>query len=211
MIFERRGLSIVLSSPSGAGKSTLSRQLLALEPDLKPSISVTTRAPRGEEQEGKDYYFISHARYKEMIEEEELLEYAMVHDNGYGTPRAFVENVLKTGKDILFDLDWQGAQQLRQSLPSDLVTVFILPPSGKELRRRLISRATDRPDVVEKRLKNAPAEINHWPEYDYVLINNDVNDCMHNLRSILQAERIRRRRQLGLVPFIKTLIKDLEA
>lgn len=202
MYFSRRGLMFILSSPSGAGKTTLAKMLLNTEDNLVPSVSVTTRPMRVGETHGKDYYFLSPNEYDEMIEREELLEHAIVHDNGYGTPRAFVEDSLNEGKDIIFDIDWQGAQQLRHNVPQDLVTVFILPPNPDELRRRLTGRGTDSSDVIEKRLSKAFLEMSHWGEYDYILINDNPEQCYNDLKAILNAERLRRRRQKGITEFV---------
>ena len=209
MYFSRRGLMLVISSPSGAGKTTLARLLLDSQTDIVSSVSVTTRPMRQGEREGKDYYFTSFEEYQNMIAEEEFLEHAIVHNNGYGTPKKFVEEALSSGKDILFDIDWQGAQQLRHNVPQDLVTIFILPPSGKELRRRLQNRATDSFDVVEARLAKAASEISHWGEYDYILINDSPERCSEDLRAILTAERLRRRRQTGITEFVRHLNKDI--
>jgi len=203
MYFTRRGLMLVVSSPSGAGKTTLARRLLALEEQLVPSISVTTRPMRVGEVEGKDYYFKTMPAYQQMIEDNQFLEHAIVHDNGYGTPKDFVENALSQGQDIIFDIDWQGAQQLRHNVPQDLVTVFIMPPSFAELERRLVGRGTDEQTVIEKRLQKAYAEMSHWGEYDYILINDNPDICVLDLQSILHAERLRRRRQKGITEFVR--------
>ena len=205
MYFERRGLMLVISSPSGAGKTTLVKKLLSTDMNLVPSISVTTRPVRPGERDGKDYYFVSDDTYKSMIDSNQLLEHAIVHDNGYGTPQAFVEEALSSGKDVIFDIDWQGAQQLRHNVSQDLVTIFILPPSGEELRRRLEGRATDDKKVVERRLEKASSEISHWGEYDYILINDDAERCSNDLRAILGAERLRRRRQTDITSFVRQL------
>lgn len=209
MYFTRRGLMFALSSPSGAGKTTLAKILLMSERNLVPSISVTTRPIRKGEVEGKDYFFISPEQYDEMVYENLLLEHAVVHDNYYGTPKQFVEDALSIGKDVMFDIDWQGVQQLRANVPQDLVSVFIMPPDAHELRRRLEGRATDTPEVVEKRLAKASSEISHWGEYDYVLINDDCEKCAENLRMILTAERLKRRRQTGITEFVRNFNKNL--
>jgi guanylate kinase len=200
---------LALSSPSGAGKTTLAKMLLMSDKNLVPSTSVTTREARIGEIDGKDYYFITVEQYEEMAYNNLLLEHAFVHDNYYGTPKQFVEDSLDIGKDIIFDIDWQGVQQLRSHVPQDLVSIFILPPDGKELRRRLEGRATDNPDVVEKRLLKAGSEISHWSEYDYVLINDNPEKCSNDIRSILSSERLKRRRQTGITEFIRNFNKNI--
>ncbi len=205
----RRGLLFVLSSPSGAGKTTLSRQLLAREPDMVMSVSVTTRKPRPGETDGKDYHFISRAQFDEMVKKGELLEYAEVFGNGYGTPIKPVQDWLADGKDVLFDIDWQGTQQIHARMTDDLVRVFILPPSAEELRERLVRRAQDTAAVVAKRMAEASNEISHWAEYDYVLINDDLDQCDRSISAILDAERLRRHRRVGLDTFVKRLRKHL--
>ncbi len=207
MYFTRRGLMLALSSPSGAGKTTLAKILLMSDKNLVSSVSVTTRPPRMGELEGKDYYFITPEQYDAMIQENLLLEHAMVHDNYYGTPQHFVEDALKIGKDVIFDIDWQGVQQLRANVPQDLVSIFIMPPDAKELRRRLENRRTDASDVIEKRLAKAASEVSHWGEYDYVLINDNPEKCSDNIRAILTAERLKRRRQTGITEFIRNFNK----
>ncbi|MDX1540741.1 MAG: guanylate kinase [Geminicoccaceae bacterium] len=192
----------VLSSPSGAGKTTIARRLLASEPELQLSISVTTRPPRPSEVDGRDYHFIDRARYQDMVEARELLEHAVVYDHGYGTPRAPVEALLGAGQDVLFDIDWQGAQQLREVAGEDMTSLFILPPSAVELERRLRQRAQDAEEVVLKRLGRVAADVTHFAEYDYVLINDDIEVSVERARAILTAERLRRRRQPGLVDFV---------
>jgi guanylate kinase len=205
----RRGLMFVLSSPSGAGKTTLSRRLLAGDSGITLSVSATTRPPRQGETEGVDYYFVSPERFAEMVDGDELLEWATVFGNRYGTPRAPVEAALRAGRDVLFDIDWQGTQQLQQTdAASDLVRVFILPPDLAELERRLTSRATDHADVIAGRMARARDEINHWGEYDYILINDDAETCLGEIRAILHAERLRRKRQLGLAAFVRTMLGD---
>jgi guanylate kinase len=203
----RRGLMFVLSSPSGAGKTTLSRRLLAEDGGIMLSVSATTRPPRAGEIDGVDYFFVSLERFAEMVEQEELLEWATVFGNRYGTPRAPVEAALHSGRDVLFDIDWQGTQQLQQTdAASDLVRVFILPPHLAELERRLTSRATDHPEVIAGRMARARDEISHWGEYDYILINDDAEACLAEIRSILHAERLRRKRQLGLASFVRDML-----
>lgn len=198
----RRGLMFVLSSPSGAGKTTIARRLLACEPELRLSISVTTRPKRPGEVDGRDYHFLERATYRRLVEAGELLEHAEVYDHGYGTPRAPVEELLGEGRDVLFDIDWQGAQQLREVAGEDMTSLFILPPSAAELERRLRRRAQDPEEVVLKRLARVAADVTHFAEYDYVLINDDLDLAVERVRAILTAERLRRRRQPGLIDFI---------
>ena len=202
---QRRGLMLVLSSPSGAGKTTLSRQLLDNDKQIQLSVSCTTRARRSSEKDGVDYHFVDTATFSNMIERGEFLEHARVFDHYYGTPRAPVEQALKGGRDVLFDIDWQGTQQLKEKGRDDLVTVFILPPSTRDLERRLITRAQDSPDIVQKRMAKAADEMSHWPEYDYAIINRDIATSLTELKSILTAERLKRERQLGLAAFVKAL------
>jgi guanylate kinase len=206
---QRRGLLLVLSSPSGAGKTTLSRALLAADPNITMSVSVTTRTPRPGEVEGKDYYFTDDAGYAAMEARGDLLEGAKVFGNRYGTPRGPVEAAVKAGRDVMFDIDWQGAQQLAEKMAGDLVRVFILPPSGKALEQRLNTRALDPPDVVARRMAEASAELSHWAEYDYVVVNENVEESLAGLRAILTAERLRRDRQSGLSAFVRGLQKGL--
>ena len=202
----RRGLMLVLSSPSGAGKTTISRALLEAEPNLSMSVSVTTRPPRPGEQDGKDYYFVSVADYERMVRDGELLEHARVFDNLYGTPRAHVERTLSAGRDILFDIDWQGTQKLRAAARDDVATIFVLPPSHEELERRLRSRALDSEEVVRKRMARAADEMSHWPEYDYIIVNRNVEESIAQARAILHAERLREsRRRSGLIDFVNGL------
>jgi guanylate kinase len=200
---KRRGLMLVLSSPSGAGKTTIARRLLEAEPDLVLSVSVTTRPRRPGEAEGVDYSFIDRARFAAMIEDGELLEHAEVYGHGYGTPRAPVDRTLSSGRDVLFDIDWQGAQQLREVAGEDMASVFILPPSTRELERRLRRRAQDPEEVVRRRLDQVAADVTHWAEYDYVLVNSDLDASIRGVRAILAAERLRRRRQPGLAEFVQ--------
>lgn len=205
----RRGLMLVMSSPSGAGKTTLTRRLLAEDDDVEMSVSATTREPRPGEEEGKDYYFVSHERFKEMISEGELLEHAIVFDNRYGTPTGPVVAALKAGKDVIFDIDWQGTQQLMSSASAiDLVRIFILPPSIKALEERLHKRAQDSAETVQKRMEQAESEISHWAEYDYVLINDDLERTYEDLKAIVRAERFRRERRPGMSDFVRRLMEE---
>jgi guanylate kinase len=201
----RRGLMLVLSSPSGAGKTTLSRQLLDNDKQIQLSVSCTTRARRPSEKDGVDYRFIDAASFREMIDRGAFLEHARVFDHYYGTPRAPVVAALESGRDVLFDIDWQGTQQLQEQGRDDLVTVFILPPSTRDLERRLITRAQDSPDIVAKRMAKAADEMSHYAEYDYVIVNRDIATSLTELKSILTAERLKRERQLGLSAFVKAL------
>jgi guanylate kinase len=201
----RRGLMLVLSSPSGAGKTTLSRALLEADGGIIMSVSVTTRGPRPGEIEGHDYHFIGPAKFDALIAGGELLEWACVFDHRYGTPRRLVEATLASGRDVLFDIDWQGTQQLRRQARGDLVSVFVLPPSATELERRLRTRAQDDEAVITRRMVQAAEELNHWPEYDYVVINNDFDRAFAAVKSILTAERLRRDRQSGLSAFVRGL------
>jgi guanylate kinase len=207
-VVARRGMMFVLSSPSGAGKSTLSRMLLD-DPAVELSISVTTRAQRPGEVDGKHYHFIDKLRFDRMVENQELLEWAHVFGNFYGTPRAPVEKVLDAGRDMLFDLDWQGTQQVRERARNDLVSVFVLPPSVPELERRLQARAQDSAAVIRSRMERAGDEMSHWAEYDYVVINNDIDQALKEVREILGAERLRRERQIGLSTFVRSLQSEL--
>jgi guanylate kinase len=206
---ERRGLLLVLSSPSGAGKTTLARRLIKADPSISMSVSVTTRPPRSGETDGRDYHFIDEATFKRMREEGELLEWARVFDNFYGTPRAPVETAIKTGHDILFDIDWQGAQQLSEKLKHEVVRVFILPPSAAALEERLRTRAQDPDQVVRRRMAEASGEISHWPEYDYVIVNANLDTSVAGLKAILSAERLRRERLDGLSAFVREMQKAL--
>jgi guanylate kinase len=202
---ERRGLMFVMSSPSGAGKTTISRLLLERESNISLSVSVTTRPPRPGEVDGKDYYFVDPTEFNLMLNRHELLEHAKVFDHYYGTPKAPVEDALAVGEDVLFDIDWQGEQQLKQAARSDLASVFILPPSTEELAKRLQQRAQDSADVVAARMAKAPDEISHWPEYDYIIVNHDIEESVSQVQSILVAERLKRERQVGLTAFVKRL------
>ena len=202
----RRGLLLVLSSPSGAGKTSISRRLLAEETNLTMSVSVTTRSMRPGEVDGTDYHFIDAPRFRAMVEDGDLLEHATVFDNSYGTPRAPVERALAGGTDILFDIDWQGARQLRDSsLQNDVVSVFILPPSAEELHRRLVNRASDSEEVVKNRMAKASGEMEHWDAYDYVLVNRDLDESVAAVRAVLTAERLRKDRQIGMGRFVDTI------
>lgn len=205
----RRGVLLVLSSPSGAGKTTLSRALLDGDDGIRLSISVTTRTPRPGEVDGKDYIFVDAARFEAMRSGGDLLEWARVFGHSYGTPRAPVEAAIARGEDVLFDIDWQGAQQLAEKMAGDLVRVFILPPSGDVLERRLQGRAQDPPEVVAKRMAEASAEISHWAEYDYVIVNADLSQSIEGLQAILAAERLKRDRLLGLSQFVRDLQSGL--
>ena len=202
----RRGMLFVLSSPSGAGKSTIARLLLASDPGLQMSVSATTRPPRPGEEDGVDYHFVDLARFKDMVGDGEFLEWAHVFGHRYGTPKAPVGEILSAGRDVLFDIDWQGAQQLYQQAGGDVVRVFILPPSVGELERRLTARGTDEPEVVAARMARAASEISHWDGYDYVLVNDDVDRCFAQVQHILAAERVKRSRQTGLIGFIRKLM-----
>ncbi|WP_371744835.1 guanylate kinase [Nordella sp. HKS 07] len=208
-VIARRGLLLVMSSPSGAGKTTLSRALLAADQNIRMSVSVTTRPPRPGERDGKDYFFISKERFFEMRDNDEMLEWAEVFGNLYGTPRKAVEEALSQGRDVLFDIDWQGTQQLEQAMGDDLVRIFILPPSTDELRDRLIKRAQDSASVVAKRMAEASREMSHWAEYDYVIVNDDVAGASVEITAILTAERLRRKRRIGLTEFVRGLNKTL--
>jgi guanylate kinase len=203
---KRRGLLIVLSSPSGAGKSTISRMLLDADPDVTMSISATTRPMRPGEVDARDYHFVDEARFKAMIAEGEFAEWAPVFDHHYGSPQGPIKAALKAGRDVLFDIDWQGTQQLHAAMGEDLVRVFILPPSMAELERRLTDRGTDSAATIAGRMQRAAGEISHWAEYDYVLINEDSDTCLAQVRAILAAERLKRWRQGGLVAFVRDLV-----
>lgn len=211
MEFQRRGVMLVIASPSGAGKSSISRALFGADPNIRLSVSVTTRARRTDEVEGKHYYFIDVPTFERMRADGELLESAEVHGNFYGTPRARVEEQLAAGNDILFDIDYQGTLQLYEKCRSDMVTVFILPPSIKELRTRLERRAQDSVGSIEKRLKNARIEMAHYNEYDYVLVNEDLEVSTQRVRSILASARLARERQVNLDSFVKGLQSQIES
>ena len=207
--FLRRGLMLVLSSPSGAGKTTIARALLERDDNISMSVSATTRPKRPGEVSGSDYQFVDLTTFNLMVNRQELLEHAKVFGNYYGTPRALVEASLSEGRDVLFDIDWQGTQQLAQNARDDLVSVFTLPPSTKELHRRLERRAQDPADVVAQRMAKAPDEMSHWAEYDYIIINRDIEDSVTAVQSILVAERLKRERQVGLTDFVKGLREGL--
>jgi guanylate kinase len=202
----RRGLMFILSSPSGAGKTTISHMLLTADDEIKLSVSATTRPKRPGEIDGIDYHFVDDARFDRLVEEDGLYEWAHVFGHRYGTPKGYIRKGLKEGQDFLFDIDWQGTQQLYQKDQQDVVSVFILPPSLGELRRRLEGRAQDSMDVIDRRMDRARAEISHWAEYDYVVINDDVDQCFVKVREILHAERMKRTRQTGLIPFVRGLM-----
>jgi len=205
----RKGFMLVLSSPSGAGKTSLAHQLLEADPGISASTSVTTRPQRASETDGVDYWFVNRAAFEEMRDRGDLLEWANVFGNLYGTPKAPVERNLEAGRDILFDIDWQGSAQLRKAAPEDVVCVFILPPSAAALRQRLHSRALDSPEVIAQRLAKAPHEIEAWRDYHYVIINDDFEESLRHLRAIVDAERLRRTRQTGLARFIARLQSEL--
>jgi guanylate kinase len=203
---QRRGLLIVLSSPSGAGKTTISRLLLDADDDITMSVSATTRPRRPGEVEDVDYHFVDDGEFDRLVDAGEFVEWAPVFGFRYGTPKAPVKDALREGRDILFDIDWQGTQQLHSAMGEDLVRIFILPPSRAELERRLHSRGTDPDEVIADRMQRANGEISHWAEYDYVLINRDMDDCLAQVRTIVAAERLKRARQIGLVSFVRDLI-----
>jgi guanylate kinase len=206
MKLNRRGIMVVLSSPSGAGKTTLTKQILNTSKNILMSVSATTRQPRPGEVDGEDYIFLSKSKFSEMIENDEFLEYAKVFDNFYGTPRAPVEDALAGGFDIVFDIDWQGAQQITQAAANDLVKIFILPPNMQELENRLRSRAQDSDDVIARRMSKSENEISHWAEYDYIIINEDITEAIEELNTIVNAERMKRLRQPWLGSFVKKLV-----
>ncbi len=203
----RRGLMFILSSPSGAGKTTIARMLLERDAAIALSVSATTRPMRPGEVDGKDYHFVTQARFDQMVDDGHFLEWATVFDHSYGTPKAEVKAGLKAGQDFLFDIDWQGTQQLYQRAETDVVRVFILPPSLEELHNRLSGRGTDSAEVVAGRMARAQAEISHWDGYDYVVVNDDVEACFAQVTQILAAERMRRARQTGLVDFVRNLMR----
>ncbi len=207
----RRGVMLVISSPSGAGKTTLARRLLASDPGIALSVSVTTRKPRPGERDGLDYHFIDATEFARLVEQGALLEWAEVFANRYGTPEAPIASSLVAGRDILFDIDWQGARQVRERSGADVASIFVLPPSAETLRSRLLARAQDAPEVVARRLAAAASEISHWAEYDYVIVNDDLETSMASLRAILAAERLRRWRNAGqLTPLAGALGRDLD-
>lgn len=204
----RRGLMLVLSSPSGAGKSTISRNLLESDPSFELSISVTTRARRGSEIDGRHYHFIQRREFESMRDNDDLLEWAEVHGNFYATPRPPVEKALAEGRDMLFDIDWQGAQQMREKMRADIVSIFILPPSMHELKDRLRRRAEDTAEVIEARLHNGRAEIQQWLDYDYIVVNEDLDKAFAQVQAIITAERLRRDRRPGLFDFVQGLLDE---
>ena len=205
---QRRGLMLILSSPSGAGKTTISRMLLEHDGEIRLSVSATTRPIRPGEVDGRDYHFVTQAVFDRMVEEGEFLEWATVFGHSYGTPKAQVKAGIREGQDFLFDIDWQGTQQLYQKMETDVVRVFLLPPSIDELRRRLTGRGTDSAEVIAARMERARAEISHWDGYDYVVVNDDVETCFDKVSEILHAERMKRARQTGLIGFVRGLMKD---
>jgi guanylate kinase len=205
---QRRGLMLVLSSPSGAGKTTLSRRLLQTDADIVMSVSATTRAPRPNEVDGQDYFFVTPKAFDAMVQAGEFLEHATVFGNKYGTPRAPVMAALEAGKDVLFDIDWQGTQQLKMQAREDLASVFVVPPSKAELERRLRIRAQDSEDVVRARMAKASDELSHWAEYDYLLMNDDIQHAQGKLEEILRVERSRRARQPGLAQFVRNMMRE---
>ena len=207
---ERRGLMFVLSSPSGAGKTTLSRLLIDRVRGLTMSVSATTRPKRPGEVDGRDYWFVDQSRFESMVRQDELLEWANVFDHRYGTPRAPVEAALSAGRDMLFDIDWQGTQQLREKAGEDVVSVFILPPSAADLEQRLHSRAQDSDEVIRGRMSRASHEMSHWAEYDYIVINHDIDAAFAEVQSILRAERLKRKRRTGLTTFVRQLQRQLD-
>ena len=205
---KKKGVMLVLSSPSGAGKSSICKSLMSLDTNLSLSISTTTRKKRPNENSGEDYIFVSTEKFKEMLSNNHFLEHASVFDNYYGTDRSLVEKKINNGEDLIFDIDWQGAQQLREKMREDIVSIFILPPNKQELERRLKSRGQDSAEVVKKRMDGASAEITHWAEYDYVIINEDLNQSVKAVLVILKAERMKRTRQEGLVEFVRSITHD---
>lgn len=202
---QRRGLLVVLSSPSGAGKTTISRKLMEADPSISMSISATTRSPRPGEEDGVDYHFVTDEAFQHLVDEGELAEWAYVFDHRYGSPKEPIKDALKAGRDILFDIDWQGTQQLETAFGNDLVSIFILPPDMVELERRLRDRATDSEEVIQGRMRRATGEIVHWNEYDYVLVNDDIATCLHEVQAIIEAERLRKHRR----PYISDLARQL--
>ncbi len=204
----RRGLMLVLSSPSGAGKSTIARSLLETDPNLEISVSVTTRQRRPSEIAGKHYHFISVREFERLRDSDALLEWAEVHGNFYGTPREPVEQAMAEGRDMLFDIDWQGARQLQEKMSADVVSIFVLPPTMTELQSRLHRRAEDSEEVIRTRLLNSRSEIGHWREYDYVIVNDDLDEAFRNVNCIVNAERVRRDRRHGLFDFVDELLSE---
>lgn len=207
----RRGLLLILSSPSGAGKSTLARRLMAWDPTLRFSVSATTRAPRPGETDGREYYFKTREQFESMVKSGDMLEHAQVFGNFYGSPRGPVEQAMKEGRDTLFDIDWQGGQQIKQHMRDDVVSIFVLPPSIAELESRLRGRAQDSDEVIAGRMAKSQSEISHWAEYDYVIVNRDIDTAFNQLTTILEAERLRRDRQPALADFVRSLNREFEA
>jgi len=202
----QRGSLFILSSPSGAGKTTLARRLLEEDDNISMSVSVTTRMPRPGEVDGQDYRFVDEATFKDFVKTDQLLEWAQVFDNHYGTPKVAVMDKIEAGQDVLFDIDWQGAQQLRQHTGQDMISIFVLPPSRDELERRLVSRGQDDAEIVAKRMAQAANEISHWAEYDYVIVNKDIETSVSQLKSIVTTARLQRERQTGLAEFVRHMI-----
>ena len=205
---KKKGVMLVLSSPSGAGKSSICKSLMSLDKNLSLSVSTTTRKKRPNEKSGEDYIFVSTEEFKKMLSNNNFIEYANVFDNYYGTVKSVVDNKINNGEDLIFDIDWQGAQQLREKMRENVVSIFILPPSKKELERRLKSRGQDSDEVVKKRMDGASAEITHWAEYDYVIINEDLNESVNAVLGVLKAERMKRIRQVGLAEFVRSITDD---
>ena len=205
---KKKGVMLVLSSPSGAGKSSICKSLMSLDKNLSLSVSTTTRKKRPNEKSGEDYIFVSTEEFKNMLSNNNFIEYANVFDNYYGTVKSLVDNKINNGQDLIFDIDWQGAQQLREKMRENVVSIFILPPSKKELERRLKSRGQDSDEVVKKRMDGASAEITHWAEYDYVIVNEDLNKSVNAVLGILKAERMKRIRQVGLAEFVRSITDD---
>jgi guanylate kinase len=208
-VISRRGLLLVMSSPSGAGKTTLSRKLLATDANITLSVSVTTRPKRPGEVGGQDYHFLSKVQFAQMVQRGELLEWATVFGNMYGTPKSPVEKALIAGRDVLFDIDWQGTQQLAQAMEDDVVRIFILPPDAETLQDRLINRQQDTALIIAKRMAKAPDEISHWAEYEYVIVNSEIEKAFSEVCAVLQAERLKRKRQVGLASFVRELTAKL--
>jgi guanylate kinase len=205
---KKKGVMLVLSSPSGAGKSSICKSLISLDKNLSLSVSTTTRKKRPNEKSGEDYIFVSTEEFENMLSNNNFIEYANVFDNYYGTVKSLVDNKINNGQDLIFDIDWQGAQQLREKMRENVVSIFILPPSKKELERRLKSRGQDSDEVVKKRMDGASAEITHWAEYDYVIINDDLNKSVNAVLGVLKAERMKRIRQVGLAEFVRSITDD---
>ena len=205
---KKKGVMLVLSSPSGAGKSSICKSLMSLDKNLSLSVSTTTRKKRPNEKSGEDYIFVSTEEFDNMLSSNDFLEYANVFDNYYGTVKSLVDNKINNGQDLIFDIDWQGAQQLREKMRENVVSIFILPPSKRELERRLKSRGQDSDEVVKKRMDGASAEITHWAEYDYVIINEDLNKSVNAVLGVLKAERMKRIRQVGLAEFVRSITDD---